>query len=280
MKRILVTGGNGVLGREVVRRLLDKGYTVRVLSRRARPSHAAPEIEWTVGDLEDAASPAAAVRGVATIVHAASSPLRRTRETDVAGTRRLLTDAQAAGVGHLLYISIVGIDRVPGFSYYQIKREAEQAIMAGGVPWSILRATQFFPFINYLLHTFTRGPLAFLPTDFRVQPIDVGEVADRLVAAVAAGPGGRLPDLGGPQVLTVGALARTWLAARRRRVRIIRLPVPGRAARAVRAGAVLCPDHADGTRTWAAWLRRTYTSRAAGAPAPASYLQGGHHGQV
>ena len=264
MERILVTGGSGVLGRAVVTRLLEKGYTVRVMSRRARPAQAAPGVEWVVGDLEDAPSLAPAVAGVATIVHAASRPLWNTRQADVDGTRALLTEARAAGVGHLVYISIVGIDRVPGYSYYDLKRKAEGIITAGGVPWSILRATQFFPFLARLLRAFAWGPVAFLPTDFQLQPIAVDEVADRLVAAVAAGPGGRLPDLGGPEALTVGTLTRAWLAARQRRALIIPLRWPGRAAAAVRAGALLTPDHADGTRTWAAWLRETYTATAAG----------------
>jgi uncharacterized protein YbjT (DUF2867 family) len=258
MKRILVTGGTGVLGREVVGRLLEKEYIVRVISRRARPAQAAPGIEWVVGNLEDPPSLAPAVAGVNAIVHAASRSLWNTRQADVEGTRALLTQARAAGVGHILYISIVGIDRVPGFFYYQAKREAEQIIQAGGVPWSILRATQFFPFLDRLLRACAWGPVALLPTDFRVQPVDVGEVADRLVAAVVAGPGGRLPDFGGPEMLTVGVLARAWLAARQRRAHITRLPVPGRAAAAVRAGALLCPDHAGGARPWAAWLRETY----------------------
>jgi uncharacterized protein YbjT (DUF2867 family) len=265
MERILVTGGNGVLGRAVVTRLLEKGYTVRVMSRRARPAQTAPGVEWVVGDLEAAGSLAPAVTGIQAIVHAASRPLRNTRQVDVEGTRALLAQARAAGVGHLVYISIVGIDRVPDYSYYEIKHEAEQIIQAGDVPWSILRATQFFPFLDRLLRAFAGGPVAFLPTDFPVQPIDVGEVADRLVAAVTAGPGGRLPDLGGPEVLTVGVLTRAWLTARKRRALIVPVRWPGRAAAAVRAGALLTPDHADGTRTWAAWLRETYAAKTAGA---------------
>ncbi|MEK8108823.1 NAD(P)H-binding protein [Micromonospora sp. M12] len=121
-------------------RLLDDGITVRATSRRPQSGS---DVEWVVADLATGDGVAEAVTGVDAVLHLASAPRgRQTHQVDVVGTRRLVAAAGAAGVGHLVYISIVGVDRVP-FSYYQQKLAAEQEITAGPVPWSVLRATQF-----------------------------------------------------------------------------------------------------------------------------------------
>ena len=97
-----------------------------------------------------------------------------------------------------------------------------------------------------------------LDTDLRGQPVDSGEVAAYLCACVAQGPAGRLPDFGGPEVLTLGDIARTWLDIRGLKKAMIRVPLPGKTAQAIRQGRLTCPDEKHGTITWADWVRRTY----------------------
>jgi nucleoside-diphosphate-sugar epimerase len=145
-------------------------------------------------------------------VHAASSPFRRTRQVDVEGTRLLLEAAKAAGVSHFMYISIVGIDRIP-LPYYKHKLAAERLIEESGVPYSILRAPQFFTLMDDILRNLLRFPVGVYPAGFKFQPIDPGEVAERIVQQVAAGPGGRLAEIAGPEVRNAGELARAWLKA-------------------------------------------------------------------
>jgi uncharacterized protein YbjT (DUF2867 family) len=257
MTRVLVTGGTGVLGRELVPRLLSAGYTVRVMSRRERQPGEWPEVEWAQANLETGRGLAEAVAGAQIVLHAASNAAYHTHETDVEGTRRLLEKAKAAGGGHCLYVSIVGIERVP-LPYYSHKLAAEAVVAEGGVPWTILRATQFHTLIDGRLQAATRGPwpLALLPTDLKFQPIDAGETADRLCECVAAGPAGRLPDIGGPEVLAFGAMAKVWLAARGMRRPILPLPMPGGFANAVRHGYLTCPEQKYGKITWAEWVKR------------------------
>src|SRR3990170_5638680 len=149
MPRVLITGGTGVLGRELVPRLAAAGYSVRVVSRRAAPAEGAPA-EWARAQIATGEGLAEAVAGVDVIVHCASSPFRRTREVDVEGTRRLLERAREAGVAHFVYISIVGVDLIP-LGYYKHKLAAERLIEESGVPYSILRAPQFFTLIDELL---------------------------------------------------------------------------------------------------------------------------------
>jgi uncharacterized protein YbjT (DUF2867 family) len=256
MSRILVTGGAGVLGHELGVKLERAGYTVRLTSRRP-PSNPRSEVEWVQADLETGAGLADAVSGADAIIHAATSPLKHTYRIDVLGTGRLAERARAAGVAHLIYVSIVGVDRIP-LDYYRHKLAAEALVQAAGLPWSILRATQFHTFVDNQLQTLARMPIGLLPTDFRFQPIDPGEVADRLVECVAAGPAGRLADLGGPAVRTLGELAQTWLAARGLQRRLVRVPLPGKMADAFRRGFNTIPARTIGNVTWAEWVSRTY----------------------
>ncbi len=267
MKRILVTGGSGGLGREVVRELGDAGYTVRIMSRRPRPTNHDPAIEWAQADLESGAGLRAAADGIHTIVHAAShAPLSSGKlkdlvaypeHVDVDGTRRLLEHARAAGVAHVAYISIVGIDQVP-MTYYRAKLKAEALFQAGGVPWTILRATQFFTLIDFTLQGLMRLPLAMIPAGWQFQPVDTREVAARLRESVDAGLAGQLPDLGGPQVYSIEDLARSWLRARGRQRRLLRLRLPGKMSAAIRGGGLTCPQHRDGILTWEEWIQEIY----------------------
>jgi uncharacterized protein YbjT (DUF2867 family) len=251
MQPILVTGGTGTLGRPLVAALAGAGPPVRVLSRRPRPRPGGPPVEWVAGDLATGRGLGEAVRGVGVIVHCATGPW--SRRVDVAGTGRLLAAARAAGSPHLVYISIVGIDRVP-FRYYRAKLAAERLIQAAGLPWTILRTTQFHDLLHRVLQALARLPVLALPRGWRFQPVDTGEVAGRLATLALGEPAGRVPDLGGPQVLTVEELARGYLQAAGRRRPLLPLPVPGAAARGFRAGGHLCPEHADGKRTWAEFL--------------------------
>lgn len=255
MPRALITGGTGTLGRELVPTFAAAGYTVRVMSRRPR-SQRDPDVEWAQADLLTGSGLAEAASEADLIVHAASS-VRRTAQSDVEGTARLLEAAGGAGVSHFLYVSIVGVDRVP-LGYYRHKLAAERRIEEAGVPWSILRATQFHTLIDVLLRAIMRFPVALVPTDFRFQPIDPGDVADRIVGYVPQGPAGRLPDLGGPEVHTLGDLARIWAEVRGLRRCIIRLPLLGKVAAGFRRGYNTTPENAYGSVTWADWLRQRY----------------------
>lgn len=230
------------------------------MSRRAGESNLAGDVEWAQADLLTGSGVAEAMEDVAAIVHAASSPVRDTLGVDVEGTRRMLEAAKAAGVPHIYYISIVGIDKVP-YPYYRAKLACEDVIEASGVPFTILRATQFHSLLDRFLHTvFRRGPFILAPGRTFFQLIDAGEVAQHMVDTLAQGPSGRLPDIGGPKVQPVSEIARAWLKATGKRY--ILLPVPPVGPLGVMAGgANTCPDHRFGTITWEAWLAARYGSK-------------------
>jgi uncharacterized protein YbjT (DUF2867 family) len=256
MQHILVTGGAGVLGRLIVTQLSAAGYTVRGMSRRAKPGDDWPGAEWEQADLETSAGLTEAVQGIDVVVHAATGGNHHTWQIDVEGTRRLLDAAREAGVSHVVYISIVGIDKVP-YAVGKAKLASEDLIQQSGLPWSILRATQLYYGIDVLLQNLTRLPLvALLPTDLLLQPIAEEEVARRLGEIVQAGPSGRLPDIGGPEVSTSGELARIWFRQRGIHRAILPIFLPGKTARGMRQGGNTCPQQATGTVSWEAWLQQ------------------------
>ncbi|HEV7624998.1 MAG TPA: NAD(P)H-binding protein [Streptomyces sp.] len=251
---VLVTGGTCTLGRAVVARLREGERTVRVLSRRERPADGTAVDgsvpEWAVGDLTTGEGLAAAVTGVGSIVHCATSGTRK----DIEGTRRLTEEVRRAGGNpHLVYISIVGVDRVPLF-YYRAKLEAERIIQDSGLPWTVLRSTQFHELIARITTAQRRLPVAFFPAGFSFQPIEVSEVAERLVELCRGAPAGRVADMGGPEVRTARELAQLTLRAYGLRRPVLPVPLLGRTAQGFRAGYHTSPDHAVGRVPYTEYL--------------------------
>ena len=258
---ILVTGGTGTLGRLVVSQLRDAGCGVRVLSRRSR--EAGEGIEFVTGDLATGEGIDAAVQGTEIIVHCAGST-----KGDEVKARHLVRAASRAGARHLVYISVVGADRVPVaggidramFGYFASKLAAERAVADSGLPWTTLRATQFHDLILMTVRQMARLPVVPVPAGFRFQPVDTGEVAARLVELALGTPAGLVPDMGGPRVYEMAELLRGYLRARRTHRPILPVRVPGKAAQAFRAGANLAPDRAVGRRTWEDFLAARVSS--------------------
>lgn len=249
MATILVTGGTGTLGRPLIDRLLDDGHDVRALSRRPHTGAARPRLHSYAVDLHDGTGLREAVAGVDAIVHCASTPAGG--DAEAAG--RLVAAAKAAGVPHLVYISIVGVDRVP-IAYYRTKLAVERLIEDSGIGWTVLRTTQFHDLVLGLVKAGARSPVVPVPMGVRVQPVEVREVADRLAELAAGEPAGRVTDLGGPEVLDARDLVRATLEAGGRRRLLLPLRLPGSAAAALRRGGNLVPEHADGRRTYADFL--------------------------
>ena len=253
---ILVTGGTGTLGRFVVRRLLGAGYDVRVLSRRSHDSEEG--LEFMIGDLATGEGIEAAVDGIETIVHLAGST-----KGDEDKARNLVRAASGVGAQHLVYISVVGAERIPigsqvdraMFGYFGSKLAAERIVADSGLPWTTLRATQFHDLTLTVAQQMAKLPVIPVPARIRFQPVDVGEVADRLVELSLGEPSGMVPDMGGPRVYGAADLFRGYLrASKRRRRPIVPMWLPGKAARAFRAGANLAPERPVGHRTWGEFL--------------------------
>lgn len=252
---LLVTGGTGTLGRLVVPLLKEAGCHVRVLSRhRHEPGDG---VEYVTGDLATGAGVAAAVDGIKTIVHCAG-----TAKGDGDKARHLVRAATRAGNPHLVYISVVGAERIPvvsgidraAFGYFASKRDGERVVEESGLPWTILRATQFHDLTLTVARQTAKLPVVPVLAGVRFQPVDAGEVAARLVELALGAPSGLVPDMAGPRVYRMDELIRGYLRAAHKRRLIMPVRVPGKAAQAVRDGANLAVDRAVGHKTWEEFL--------------------------
>jgi uncharacterized protein YbjT (DUF2867 family) len=260
---ILVTGGTGTLGRLVVQRLRDAGRNVRVLSRRSREAEAG--IEFMTGDLTTGEGIEPAADGVETIVHLAGSA-----KGDEDKTRNLVQAASSqTRLPHLVYISVVGADRIPVasrvdramFGYFASKWAAEKVVEDSGLPWTTLRATQFHEGMLAVARQMAKLPVLPVPVGFCFQPVEADEVASRLVELTLDEPSGLVPNMGGPRVYGAAELLRGYLRATKRQRLIVPVWLPGKAAREFRAGANLAFEQAVGQRTWEEFLAEKLSQR-------------------
>jgi uncharacterized protein YbjT (DUF2867 family) len=240
---VLVTGGTGRLGRRLVQPLQEAGHTVKLMSRRG----AGPG--GIRGDLATGRDLDTALAGAEVVVHAATDPQGDPWQVDVAGTRRLAQAVDRDRLRHLVYLSCVGVDRIP-YGYYRAKFAAEQVLLASGLPVTLLRVTQFHEVVDVLLDTARRGPVLPVPMGWRVQPVDVGDVAEHVADVVGRPPANGVVEFGGPEEVAAADLARAWAAARAPGAHVVATPVPGRMGAAFRDGAALPTGGERGRRTY------------------------------
>jgi uncharacterized protein YbjT (DUF2867 family) len=257
MARILITGGTGALGTDLIARLAQTPHTIRITSRKPKPADA--RTEWAQVDFETQIGFSEALRDVDVVVHCMTSSLN-SEKADVIGTQRFLADVKQAKVKNFIFISIVGTDRIP-YSYYQHKVIVEKAIKESGVPYSIVRAAQFHGFIDMLLGLTKKlwwMPILPLPTNWQFQTIDTRDVATYLMPFIEKDATGRIDNVAGPQMLRLGEMARQWRDIQGSHKPIVRLPLFGKVAHGFDQGYNTAPDKAYGSITWADYLHEKY----------------------
>jgi uncharacterized protein YbjT (DUF2867 family) len=244
---VAVVGATGSIGAPVGAALRARGREVRALSRRSP--------DYPV-DLETGAGLEQALRGVDVVIDASNAGpnVRAAEKVLLEGGKRLLEAERAAGVSHHVCISIVGIERVP-LGYYNVKVEQEALVRESGMPYSIVRATQFHQLLDEAFSGVARFRL--MPA-FRVpiQPVDPDEVAE-VIATVAGAPSEKTTTVAGPTIEDSAELMRVWRAQAGRRTVQVRMPLPGDLGRALRSGAITddAPDH-RGQLGFAEWLEQ------------------------
>lgn len=249
---ILVTGGTGTLGGHVVPLLREAGHDVRILCRTPRPPD--DGLEYVAVDLLDGGGIDPAVAGVRTVLHLAGGT-----KGDDRAAQNLMRAAGRAGVEHVVYISVIGVDTVP-IGWFRTQWAAEKAVVGSGVPFSVLRAAQFHDLCLLMAEKMARLPVVPVPGGLRFQPVDAREVAARLVELSRGRPTRSVAELVGPRVYEMGELLRSYLAARGTRRPLLPVRMPGKAGRAYRAGANLALHGNDvGERTWEDFLAQRVT---------------------
>lgn len=242
--RIAVAGGTGTVGRHVVAIAKERGHEVVSLSR-------AEGVDLVNGRGLDQA-----LQDVETVIDVSGIQAMSTKKAVdyfTNATQNLLAAGKKAGVKHHVALSIVGIDKADS-GLYAGKLVQEDEVKHGGIPWTILRSTQFHEFVPLSIKAASVGPLVFVPTMI-TQPVAANEVAAALADAAEAGPHGRIPDLGGPRTEQLKSLVAAYLAKTQQRKRIVPLRLPGPMGKAMRNGSLIpVPGSAVGRQTFLEWL--------------------------
>ena len=203
--KIVVIGGNGLIGKKVVNRL------------RASGNDAVAASPASGVDVLTGAGLAEVLKGAQVVVDVTNSPSFE----DAAvlnffqtSARNLLPAVAAAGVGHHVALSVVGADRLPECGYMRAKIAQEKAIKAATVPYTIVRATQFFEFVGGIADESTEGKTVRLPPAL-MQPIAADDVGGALADVSVGRPLNGTIELAGPEAIRMDELARRFLSAKR-----------------------------------------------------------------
>lgn len=203
--KMVVIGGAGLIGTGLVNRLRARGHEVVAASRS------------TGVDAVTGVGLAKALAGAQVVVDVLNSPSfeeAAALKFFEASSRNLLAAEAVAGVGHHVALSVVGADRLPGAGYMRAKVAQEGLIRASGIPYTIVRATQFFEFVGAIAGAGTDGDTVRL-SPVMMQPVAADDVADALAEVAVAAPVNSAVELAGPEPIRMDDLGRRFLAATR-----------------------------------------------------------------
>jgi uncharacterized protein YbjT (DUF2867 family) len=202
--KIIVIGGSGLIGSKLVDKLRKQGHEVVAAS----PSSGVNTITG-VGLAE-------ALKGAEVVVDVSNSPsfedaaVMKFFET---ATRNIVQAEEAAGVRHHVVLSVVGADRMPGSGYMRAKVEQEKLIKSSTVPYTIVRATQFFEFIGRIADDSTKGNTVYL-SSVLMQPIAADDVVSAVGRAALGTPVKGIIEIAGPERIRLDELVRRVLEAK------------------------------------------------------------------
>ncbi|PPF46085.1 3-beta hydroxysteroid dehydrogenase [Pseudoclavibacter sp. AY1F1] len=250
--KIAIAGGTGTVGRLVVDEAHARGHEAVVLTR-------SNGVDLTTG--AGAESALAGVEVVIDVLNLTTMNKDEAVSFYETTTRNLLAAEALAGVAQHVALSIVGIDTSPS-GYYEGKLAQERAVKAGGVPWTILRATQFHEFAPQMFATLRRGPVMPIPV-MATQPVAAREVAGMLVDLAEAAAQYSTVQLAGPAPEKLVDMVRSYGRATGQKVLYVPLRLPGASMVAMRDGTLLpSGEYRTGRESYAQWLERVTTRSA------------------
>lgn len=232
--------GTGLIGSQVIQRLTAAGHDATGYSRSTG-------LDLITGDgLTDAA------RSAEVVVNVTNSPTFDDASLDF--FRTTVTNLLAAGVRHIVTLSIVGVDLVPALAHYRAKTLQEDLVKAGPIPYSIVRATQFMEFVAPTMDWTTDGDVVRLPAT-PIQPISSAEVAAEVAEVAVGAPLRGIRNIGGPDVFTLDELGRITLEATGDHRHVVTDDTAGLFA-VVKGDELIAPDGAHLARIhYRDWLR-------------------------
>jgi len=212
--KLVIIGGTGLIGSKLVTKLREQGH-------EAVPASPDTGVNTLTGD-----GLAAVLQGASVVVDVSNSPSfeeKAVMDFFTTSTRNLLKYAIAAGVKHYVALSVVGTERIPGSPYLRAKNAQETLIKAGGIPYSIVHATQFFEFITRIADEATDGGVVRVPPVL-IQPMAADDVAKAVGRVAVGSPLNGTVDVAGPQPFRFDELIRQGLRARNDRREVIADP--------------------------------------------------------
>ena len=267
MPKILVTGGTGVLGRVVAHSFLSKriDFTLGSRHRVSDDNQATNQLNhhWKPMDLNSRESIVRCCTDeIDTVLHLASDFRKiNGQPADIICTKNLLNVVQKTNVNHLVYVSIVGVDRIP-LSYYRTKLDCERLIEKSGIPFTILRATQFHDFVEFVLGRLLSFPIGIVPYALKVQPIQVEAVAAELFKIIHGLPQKAIIELGGKEIFHFKQITDSLLKARHQNnKRILNFPVIGAVMKGFAHGHNTCKSISSLSNTWEQYLNDRYDEK-------------------
>ena len=255
MKNILITGASGTLGKELCKVLSENSTPYIALSRTEMDIP--PPARWLYADLNTSDGLENLPSNIDTVFHLASNASNKNSASDPELTNNILKFSRRVNVSHFIYMSIVGIDKIP-YPYYEQKLLSENLVISGNLPFTIFRATQFHQLIDFFLSNSLKFPIALLPKKFKFQPIDPKSAAVKLFEISQNNPVNGIINLGGPEILTYGEMYMDWLKAKQRKAFVINLPLPGKRSKAFINGYNTCAEKDSHGITWKEYLIYKY----------------------
>ncbi|MFG1805295.1 SDR family oxidoreductase [Streptomyces sp. NPDC049040] len=201
--KFTVIGGTGLIGSQVVRMLTDAGH-------EAVPAALSTGVDLITGKGLDQA-----LEGADVVINLANSPTFDEASLDFFRTSmgNLLAAGERAGVGHQVVLSIVGVDQVPALDYYRAKELQEELLMQGPTPYSIVRVTQFFEFMEAVMSWTSDADTVRLPAT-PIQPMAAADVAAAVFEVATGAPLRGIRNYAGPDVFALTELGKITLAAK------------------------------------------------------------------
>ncbi len=250
---VLLTGGTGQLGKMLLKELDMQRLSIGVLTREKEHASSS-DVGYVNGDLTDSASLNSALsHDYDVVVHCASNP-GESDIVDVTGTQNLLKATGNRNVKNFIYISIVGVDK-SAYKYYQNKLGAEKLVINSGIPYTILRITQFHDFVlNRILDAGNENDVIVIPAGLKFQPIDLADVCKRIGELIESGPTNSILQIGGPEIMEIEEIVQQYQTIMKPARRIEMISTLNDFRKLFTTGINLCPDQKWGSITWRDYL--------------------------
>lgn len=245
--KLVVIGGTGRIGSQVVRKLTAAGH-------EAVPAAPSTGVDLITGEGLDRA-----LEGADVVSNVANSPTFDEASLDFFRTsmNNLIAAGERAGVRHQVVLSIVGVDRVPQLDYYRAKTLQEELLRQGPTPYSIVRATQFFEFMDAVMSWTSDSDTVRLPAT-RIQPMAAAEVVDAVVEVSTGTPLRGIRNVAGPDVFPLDELGRITLAARHDGRKVVTDDTAGMFAAVTDDALIAGPDAHLAPTHYRDWLRTAH----------------------